>query len=60
MSSKATNPNQPLDAKEHVIGVGFVFPKSKLRRGERYITVRMPGPKEVEIEDEPAEDDDFE
>lgn len=60
LSSKATNPNQPLDAKEHVIGVGFVFPKSKLSRGERYITVRMPELKEVEIEDEPAEDDDFE
>ena len=54
------NPNQPLDAKEHVLGVGFVYPKSKISRGERYITVRMASPKDIEIEDELVEDEDLE
>ncbi len=59
-NSNATNPNQPLEAKEHVIGIGFVFPKSKIHKGERYVTVRMSGLENVEIEDELVEDDDFE
>ncbi|KKN19919.1 hypothetical protein LCGC14_0940910 [marine sediment metagenome] len=57
---RTLNPNKPLEAKEHVIGVGFVFPKSKNHKGERYVTVRMSGLKNIEIEDEPVEDDDFE
>lgn len=59
-NSKSSNPNKPLEAKEHVLGVGFVYPKSKISRGERYITVRMAGSKDIEIEDEPVEDEDLE
>jgi len=58
--SKVTNPNQDLNAIEHVIGVGIVFPKSKRNIPDTYVVANIPEPIGIEIEEEIIEIDDNE
>ncbi len=46
------NPNQDLKAVYHILGVGLVFPKSKITRPEKYLVANVPGPSDLELENE--------
>lgn len=50
--TKSNNPNTDLEAVEDIIGVGYVFPKSKINRPKDYIVANVPGPNLIEIEED--------
>ena len=51
-NSKSNNSNRDLEAVGDIIGVGYVFPKSKINRPKDYIVANVPGPDLIEIEED--------
>ena len=49
---------RPLEAVEHILGVGLIFPKTARETPQRYMTVDLSRVEREELEVEPEEDDD--
>jgi hypothetical protein len=54
-ASASKLPRRPLDAVEHVLGVGLVFPRSSVETPQRYKTVDLSRVDREELEVEPEE-----